>query len=87
MVHSIAVSFVVDPIAFIDVAVNVRELAFAVCAIVFPLAFVASAIWPLLLTVTIPKTSNPFTTVRCSCFECVGRALFSSGIWVIGAIL
>lgn len=87
VVHTIAIGLVVDPITLINVAVDVSELAFAVCPIIFPFAFIPGTIWPLLLSVAISETSNPLSSIRCTCFESVSRPLFSFGMWIIWSIL
>ena len=87
MVHAIPVRLVVDPVTLINVAVDVRELALSVRPIVFPLSFVPGTGGPLLLSVTISKTSDPFARVCCTCFEGVCAPLFSFGVRIVRSVL
>lgn len=87
MVHAIPVGLVVDPVALIDVSVDMRELALSVRPIVFPLSFVPGTVRPLLLSVTISKTSDPFARVCRTCFESVCASLFSLGVRIVWPVL
>lgn len=87
MVNSIAISFIIDPIAFVDITINVGELSFTVGTIILPLTFIACAIWPLLFSVSISKTANPLSTESRSGLESIRWSLFPLGIWIIRPVL
>lgn len=63
MVDTVSIGFVVDPLSIVDVSVYMDELSFAVSSVVLPLALVLSTIWPLLDTVAVSESSNPFSII------------------------
>lgn len=66
----IAVGFVVQPIAFVNVTICVIQLAVAVCFSIAPLSFVPRAIEPLLLSLAVSLAEVPLALVDCATFEC-----------------
>jgi len=86
VVYTIAISFIVDPVTIVNVAINVDELSFTMGSVVLPVSIVERTIWPFLLTVAISEASNPFSVVSGACFESVGASLLSFGIWIVRSI-
>lgn len=62
-VDSLSVRFVIHPVAFVYVSVNVSELAEPVSPIVLPVSFVTGAIGPDLLSIAITEAAHPLTRV------------------------
>lgn len=83
VVDTVAIGLVIDPVSFVNIAINVGELALAMSAVVFPLALVAGTVWPLLLPVAVPEATDPLSAVGRACLERVGRPLLSLGVWVV----
>lgn len=86
MVHSITISFVVDPVSIIDIAVNMSELSFTMSPIILPLAFVSSTIWPLLNTEAVSETSDPLAVISGSGLEGVCGSLLPFSIGVVSSV-
>jgi hypothetical protein len=80
------ICFVVDPISFIDVPVDVYELSISMSSIVTPESFIACAVWPDLDAKTITEATNPLPLVSRTCFESIDWALFTFTIWVVDLI-
>jgi len=78
-----SVRLVVYPVPFVNIAIDVNELALAKCSIVFPEAFVAGSVNPNLLAHTVSETSQPLTRIGRPGFECVSWPLFTLSVWVI----
>lgn len=83
MVDTIAVGFVVDPVAVIDVSIDVDELSFSVGPIIFPLSLILCTVWPLLDAVAIPEPSNPLSFVGGSRLEGILGSLLPLSVWII----
>ena len=82
-VDALPIGFVVDPIALIDIAINVGELAEAVRPIILPVSFVARPVLPHLLTVAITEPTNPLSGVLGARRISVGRPLLTFGVRVV----
>ena len=54
-----SVSLVIDPVPFIDIAIDMNELSLAMSPVVLPVALVASPIDPGLFAVTVPEPTDP----------------------------
>ena len=68
-VHSKAISLIVGPSTFIDVAIGMKEFSFPRCMIIFPFTYILCTIRPYLLSKSIPKRTNPFTLIDSSRFK------------------
>ena len=77
LVDTAAVGFVVSPISIVDVAVDMNKTAFAMSTILSPLTTVLGPIVPRLLTEAVTEAAFPLTSVYCTRFECIRRALLS----------
>ena len=86
-VDSVAVRFVVLPLAFVEISVHVDELAFAVRAIHIPLAHILCAVWPSLSAKTFSILASPFSLENSTCFECVGFSLLDGQGRIVGEAL
>ena len=82
-VNTVAVGLIIDPVAFVDVAIYMYELSVAMCAVVFPLALVAGAIRPHLNAVAISETPDPLSLVGRTRLESVQWSLLSLGFRVV----
>ena len=82
-----AICLVVHPVSFIDIPVDVGKLAEALSPIVFPVAFVASAVWPDLLTVAISKATDPLASICSPSLVSVGGSLLPLRIWIVFRIV
>ena len=82
-VDALAVGLIIDPIAFIDIAVNVSELAEAVGPVILPIAFITSTIRPNLDAKTVTESTDPLACVLSSSRVCVCRSLLSLSIWIV----
>jgi len=56
-----SIGLVVDPVAFVDISVDVDELTLPVCSIILPETFVACAIRPHLFTKAVSEAANPLS--------------------------
>lgn len=61
--------FVVDPLAFVDVAVGVDKLTLSICLVLRPVSFVFGAVGPLLRASTVPQIIQPLTFINGSVFQ------------------
>jgi hypothetical protein len=59
----VTMSFVIVPIAFIDIAVGMSQFTIAICFIISPLAFVFGSIRPLLSSLSIFEPIFPLAGV------------------------
>ena len=66
-VDSLSIRLVIDPVSFVNIAIDVSEFAEAVSSIIFPVALIAGSIRPDLLTVAVAEPSNPLTGVLGAC--------------------
>ena len=74
-VRSVAVSLVIDPVSFVDIAVCVVQLSATIGLSVPPFTFIAATIKPFLLALAITYTIQPFAFVDSSAVELHGRPL------------
>ena len=65
-VGTTTVSFVVDPLALVDIAIRVVELTLPIGLSIAPLAVVARAVQPFLLSMAVAHSIQPFTFVDCA---------------------
>lgn len=68
-ISSFALSFVVDPISFIYVAVGMHKFPLTIGFVVAPFAFIAGAIRPQLCSVTITHPVEPLASVYSAIFQ------------------
>ena len=71
-IGTVAVSFVVDPFALVNIAVRVVELTLPVGLSVAPLAVVARSVQPFLLSVAVAHSIQPLTLVDGSAIQVDG---------------
>ena len=71
-IRSRSVSLVVDPLAFIHIAICVVKLALAIGLAVAPLTVVAATIEPFLLSMAVTYAIEPFSFVDGSTIEIDG---------------
>lgn len=62
-VSALAISLIVDPIAFVDIAVDVNEATLTMGSSVLPLAIVLRTIWPVTSAMSVAETSFPLARV------------------------
>ena len=72
-VGTTTVSFVVDPLALVDIAIRVVELTLPIGLSIAPLAVVARAVQPFLLSMAVAHSIQPFTFVDCAAIQVDGR--------------
>jgi hypothetical protein len=77
------IRFVVDPVAFIYVSVDMNELAMAMSPVVPPLPLIAGAIGPYLCAVSVAEPANPLSLVGRSRLEGVQGPLLSLALRVV----
>jgi hypothetical protein len=77
-VLAFSVSFVIQPLAFVDVAIGVDEFALAVCFVVLPVSFISRTIWPHLASVAVSETVRPLTSIDGAIFESNRTASYST---------
>ena len=65
-VDALTVGLIIDPIAFVDIAVNVGELAEAMCPVILPISFITSTIGPDLNAKTVTETTDPLARILCA---------------------
>ena len=82
-VDTIAVGLIVDPFTVVYISVYVDELALSVGSVVLPLSSILCTIWPLLNSVPISESSDPFSIISCSSFEGESGSLFTFSIRVV----
>lgn len=82
-VNTKPISFIVYPVAFVNIAVDVNEFTLTKSSVVFPTSVIASPIWPCLFADSVAETPYPLTNVVRSRFENVDRSLFSFSIRVV----
>ena len=63
-VSTLTICLIVKPVAFVDVAISMVQLAVAVCFAKLPLALIERTIRPSLLAHSVSKTVQPFTFVN-----------------------
>lgn len=68
-VSTVSIGFIVFPVAVVDVAIRVPELALTVCFIILPFAFVASAIGPDLGAGAVAGAVFEVAAVDCTVFK------------------
>lgn len=73
LVHSVAIGLVILPLAFVDVTVDVIELALAACLVVLPLALVLGPVGPHLDSEAVPFLLFPLPFVNRTTFESFNR--------------
>mmetsp|Transcript_155483 Transcript_155483/g.290140 ORF Transcript_155483/g.290140 Transcript_155483/m.290140 type:complete len:205 (-) Transcript_155483:49-663(-) len=67
----VAMSNVARPLTQVYVAIAMLKQAAAYGAVLFPLALVSSAVWPLLYTKAITLLAKPLTCICRTCLKCV----------------
>ena len=72
-VGTITISFVVDPLALVDIAICVVELTLPIGLSIAPLAVVARAVQPFLLSMAVAHSIQPFTFVNSATIQVYGR--------------
>ena len=82
-VDALTVGLIIDPVAFVDIAVNVSELAEAVGPVILPIAFITSTIGPDLNAKTVTETTDPLACILSSSRVCVCRPLLTLGIRIV----
>ena len=82
-VDALAVGLIIDPIAFIDIAVNMCELAEAVGPVILPISLITSTIRPDLDAKTVSESTDPLACVLSTSRVCVSRPLLSLCIWIV----
>lgn len=82
-VDPIAVGLVVDPVALVDVSVDVNEFAMPVRTVIAPLPLVAGAIGPHLDAIAVAEAPDPLTLVGRASLEGVKGAVLSLGFRVV----
>ena len=85
-VHALPVGFVVHPVSFVHVPINVGKFAKTMRAIVLPVTLVAGTIRPSLFALSISEASDPLTSVGCARRVCIGRSLFAPCIRIVRLI-
>lgn len=86
-IYAMSVGFVIYPVTFIDIPIDVCEFPKALSSVVFPISFVACPIWPDLLAVAISETADPLAGIGGSGLISVRGPLLSCGIWVVFRIV
>jgi hypothetical protein len=82
-IHTVSVSFIIDPISLVYISIYMNEFSMTVCAVISPLALIAGTVRPNLHTVAVSETSNPLALVSCTCLESVKGTVLSLGLRVI----
>ena len=72
-VGTITISFVVDPLALVDIAICVVKLTLPIGFSIAPLAVVARAVQPFLLSMAVAHSIKPFTFVDSATIQVDGR--------------
>ena len=80
--HSESMGFIVSPITFVNISVTVNVFALAMCFAVAPFSLVTGVIRPYLYTISMAKTSKPFTFINSPCFVSICRSFFFLSFWV-----
>jgi len=78
-----SIGFIVDPVTFIDISINMYEFSMTMSPVVFPLSFVASTIRPYLDPISITKTTYPLPLIGSSSFESVKRSFLSLALRIV----
>jgi len=68
-INSISIGFIILPLAFEHITINVPELAFSTSFVMFPISLIASSIWPYLDSVTVLHITKPLTLVNSTVLE------------------
>jgi hypothetical protein len=69
LVNSIAVGFVLFPLAFKNIAIDVPEFALTLRSVVLPDSFIFSTVWPHLSPIPLFLISLPLAYILGSIFE------------------
>ena len=72
-IGTITVSFVVDPLALVDIAICVVELTLPIGLPISPLAVVTRAVQPFLFSMAVAHSIKPFTFVDSAAIQVYGR--------------
>lgn len=82
-VDAVAICFVVNPVSFINVAVDMNELALTMCTVIFPITLITGTVRPDLLTKTVSEATDPFTLIGRTRSESVNWSFFTRGVWIV----
>ena len=82
-VDSLPVGLIVNPVALVDISVDMSELAEAMRPVVLPVTFVAGTVLPNLLAVAVSEPTDPLARVLRIGRVGVRRSLLALGVWVI----
>ena len=89
-VGTIAVCFIVEPLAIIDVAISMKKFALPACLVILPFPFIASIVRPAHGASSVSEPTFPLASIDCSglvgvdfalqrgaVFKCTVKGLFS----------
>lgn len=82
-VNTMAISFIIYPVTFVDVAIDMNKFTLAKCTIVLPVAFVTSSVWPSLFSNAVTESSYPLADVVCTRLENIDWSFLSLRIRII----
>lgn len=64
IVSSFPRSLVIQPIAIINIAIDVYKLSFSISFVVVPITFISGSIWPNLYPISFSKLTSPTSVVN-----------------------
>lgn len=77
-VDAIPIGLIVDPIAFVNISVNVSEFALAMRPVILPVALIEGSISPGLFSMAVSESALPLTLVQgTAALKAEGRSCFS----------
>ena len=82
-VDSLSVSFIIHPVALIDISIDMSELSESMGSIVFPISFIAGSVGPDLLSVAVSEATDPLTSVLSASRIGVSWSLLSFSIGIV----
>ena len=86
-IDSMAVGFVINPVSFVDITINVGEFSKSLSSVIFPVSLVAGSIRPHLLAIAITESTNPLSSVGGPGLVPVGWSLLTFGIRIVLSII
>lgn len=66
-VDSLAIRFIIQPLAIVNVPISMQEFALATCLIELPISLISCRVWPNHRSTTVAKTAFPLALVDCAC--------------------
>ena len=86
LIDSTTISFVICPVAIINISVNMDESTFAVSSVLSPFSSIFSTVGPGLFSKSITESTFPLTSIDSTSFELVRWSLFTRLVGIVQSL-